>query len=201
MNPPVRIPRISAHTHNAPTLTHDANSRVPAEAKNFTDWYYSTISDSRKTAPLIGDAYTTNSEPYKRAGRPADIVVGGARVPFPEDLARMLWQQRQMGGNTAVPVVYEVESLDVHIVNPDFREGAPLEVLGNPDRSAGQRLMLSVHVDGVVKFGGTRAFAETKTFHEDFLLVPNWHVIGAPRGGGKRTPRYLVISQNFRRRG
>jgi NTF2-related export protein 1/2 len=122
------------------------------------------------------------------------------RVQLPEDLERILLAQRRMGENgQLVPVTHEIESLDVHIGNADYRLGASPEILANLNATAGQRLMLLVSVDGTVKYGG-KPDADVKAFHENFILVPNWETLVQQRPN-KNSRKYLVISQNFRRRG
>lgn len=109
-------------------------------------------------------------------------------------------QRRLVGSARPARVVHEVESLDVHVANPDYRVAAPAELLVAGRMPPHQRLQLLVSVDGVVRFGdGPQAVV--KTFHENFILVPNWDVLAQTRSGGRPTTRYLISSQNFRRAG
>lgn len=93
-------------------------------------------------------------------------------------------------------VHYEIESLDAHVMNPSFQQGAPENLHDNNKvEKSGGRMSIVVVTMGKVQFGKGRD-APQKMFNETFVLVPNWDAMSRnpPRG----LKRYLIMSQNFR---
>jgi hypothetical protein len=176
-------------------------------AISFTNWYYDAINDERHAGIRIGSAYTTNSAAYRAAGQdPADISINSERVATPAELEAKLVAQRKVI-ETFAPlrfkdevVRHKVESLDVHVINYDYRVGASEAALRKKDRDRDlARLMISVSVGGTVKFGPSTT-AHISSFDEMFVLVPNWEVYAQQRAA-KNARRFLILAQKFKRRG
>ncbi|KAK3325528.1 hypothetical protein B0H66DRAFT_529562 [Apodospora peruviana] len=183
------------------------NVRLSAEAaETFVEWYYRCLNEGK---PVAG-AYTTNNRAYKAANHPpSDICINGLVVATPEEWDKMLEGQRSIktidptsthAHPTTISTVshrgavrYDVEAYDVHVINPDFRIGAPAELLAKPNQ--GPRLMMLLTVAGKVVFNGG-AEQKKQHFSDVFTLVPNWDVIA--RHGSKATRRYLISSHTYR---
>lgn len=110
-------------------------------------------------------------------------------VATPEEYSKLLDAQGQ-------DVVYEIESLDAHVMNPSFQLGAPETVHENAkvERNGG-RMSIAVTTMGKVRFGKGRDAPE-KMFNETFVLVPNWDAMA--RNPARGLKRWLIMSQNFR---
>jgi NTF2-related export protein 1/2 len=190
--------RIDIPSNQQPYLTH---SPIHPAAKGFVDWYYRAINESKPVAP----AYVNGHAAYDRAGHPpADICINGLVVATPQEFDKLLEQQRQAPKQpdpNKKRVRYEVESFDVHVINADYRFGAPPKMLDLHSPTDGVRMMMALTVMGTVYFGTGRNkgddYWEKQSFHDRFILVPNWDALERPvaRGGGRR---FLVISHNYR---
>lgn len=95
---------------------------------------------------------------------------------------------QQMFENEMPPTRYEAQSIDCHILNPQYApDGAPAP------RSPASTMTLLVIVSGAVRFSEDRNDPE-RQFSETLVLVPN-----QDRGGsGPRPKEFLIQSQNFR---
>lgn len=64
----------------------------------------------------------------------------------------------------------------------------------------GVRMMMVLSVSGLVLFGTGRSKAddywEKQSFHDRFILVPNWDVLEKP--GARYGRKYLISSHNYR---
>ncbi|KAL1838611.1 hypothetical protein VTJ49DRAFT_2479 [Mycothermus thermophilus] len=181
---------------------HETNVRRSCEAaKNFADWYYRQANDGKS----IASAYVNGHAAYDKAGHPpADICINGRVVATPQEWEQLLEEQRKAPKQpdpNRRRVRYEVETLIAHVINPDYRFGAPASLLDKYSPTDGVRLMLSVLITGTVYFGTGREkgdeYWEKQTFSDSFILVPNWDLL--ERAPGKQHGRkYLVISHNYR---
>ncbi|KAL2132323.1 hypothetical protein VTI74DRAFT_3959 [Chaetomium olivicolor] len=181
--------------------SHETNVRCSAEAaKNFVDWYYHQIN----TGKSISSAYVNGHGAYDRAGHPpADITINGLVVPTPQEWEKLLEQQRQAPKQTDPNrklVRYDVRGYDVHVINADYRFGAPQKMLDIHSPTDGVRMMMMLTVSGTVYFGtgrnkGDEYFTKQK-FQDVFILVPNWDVLERP--GAKVGRKYLVVSHIYR---
>lgn len=124
-------------------------------------------------------------------------------VATPQEWEKLLEQQRQAPRQpdpNKRRVRYEVEGYDVHVVNADYRFGAPQKMLDLHSPTDGVRIMMSVSVFGTVYFGTGRNkgddYWEKRDFYDKFILVPNWDVIEKP--GARHGRKYLIISHNYR---
>ncbi|TDZ19662.1 hypothetical protein C8034_v006086 [Colletotrichum sidae] len=152
-------------------------------ASNFADSYYDAL-NRRKPEGKLSQFYTTSCSKYPS---PPDISINGAVIAGgPDEYAALLDTQ-------GPDVRYEVESLDAHVVNPDFSLGCP-EHLSQGDKT-GAKCSIMAQVTGRVYYGKDRN-APAKTFNEVFVLVPNWDTFGKNPPRGLR--RWLIMSQNFR---
>ncbi|KAK5661548.1 hypothetical protein OQA88_11454 [Cercophora sp. LCS_1] len=172
--------------------SQDAVIRASTEAaKNFVDHYYQCLNEVRPTSGL----YVTNNRTYQEAGHPpADICINGQVYSSPEDVD-VVRRSNPTGRTTR----YKVESIDAHILNPDYRFAAPPSLLApnpsKPDQGASTKIMLMVTVSGTVTITehvNTNAYK----FNDVFRLVPNWDVIA--KYGTKGAKRFLVASQTLR---
>ncbi|KAK4127784.1 hypothetical protein N657DRAFT_565700 [Parathielavia appendiculata] len=181
--------------------SHETNVRCSSEAaKTFVDWYYRAINEGKPVAP----GYVNGHAAYDRAGHPpADICINGLVVATPEEFDKLLEKQRQAPKQpdpNKKRVRYEVEAYDVHVINADYRFGAPQKMLDLHSPTDGMRMMMALSVMGTVYFGTGRNkdddYWEKQSFHDRFILVPNWDSLERPAARGGR--RYLVVSHNYR---
>lgn len=95
---------------------------------------------------------------------------------------------QEMFENQMPPTRYETQSIDCHILNPQYTpEGV------SHSRSAASTMTILVVISGAVRFGEDRNDPE-RQFSETFVLVPN-----QDRGArGQRPKDFLIQSQNFR---
>ncbi|KAK4075280.1 uncharacterized protein Triagg1_4401 [Trichoderma aggressivum f. europaeum] len=163
----------------------DADTEVKASseaAEIFVNNYYQAINSKAKL-----ETYYINSS--TRYSIPADISINGSVVPTPAEYSKLLESQ---GEN----VLYEIESLDSHIINPSFQYGAPDTVYeSEKNEKSGRRMSIVVTTMGKVRFGKGRE-APQKMFNETFVLVPNWDAMA--RNPARGLKRWLIMSQNFR---
>jgi len=151
-----------------------------------------------------------NNPTYRAAGHPpADICINGLVVATPEEWDQMLAKQRHIpaqastGGNpsrgASHAVRYEVDTFDMHVINPDYRFAAPPAVLvpdpSKPDHGAGVRIMTMLTVSGTVHFTADKEGLK-QHFNDVFILVPNWDIIA--KHGSRGVKRYLIASHNYR---
>ncbi|KAF6819115.1 nuclear transport factor 2 domain-containing protein [Colletotrichum musicola] len=164
--------------------SRDTELKASADAaSNFVDLYYQAL-NRRAPQGTISNFYTTACAKYPT---PPDISINGAVLAGgPDDYVALLDAQ-------GPDVSYEVESVDAHVINPDFELGCP-EHLQEGDKS-GAKCSVLAQVTGRVYYGKGRD-APAKTFNEVFVLVPNWDTFGKNPPRGAR--RWLVMSQNFR---
>ncbi|KAI1084110.1 hypothetical protein F5B20DRAFT_523714 [Whalleya microplaca] len=163
--------------------TPDVQARVASEtAQSFVDHYYEALSRRHD----LSQYYANVSPLLTAASVKPDISINGHVCETPADYEALLNKQ----GN---PVYYDVRSFDAQPVNANYAAGAPERT--GADAKKGDRLSIAVQVSGSVRYGKGED-AETKAFHEAFLLVPHWEAWGrnAPRG----LRRWVVVSQNFR---
>ncbi|KAK1754526.1 hypothetical protein QBC47DRAFT_384152 [Echria macrotheca] len=180
----------------------ETSIRAASEAaKNFIEPFYAAINDGRPIAPF----YINTSALYTQAGHPpADLTINGLVMATPEDFEALLARQRpipaQGGGPNSRPKTarYEVEAWDVHVINADYRFGAPSALLvpdpTKPDHGASLRQMLMVTVSGTLHLGDDDKLKQH--FNDVFILVPNWDVL--VKYGAKGHKRVLVQSQTYR---
>lgn len=163
----------------------DADTEVRASseaAENFVSSYYQAINSRAKLETF----YINSSTRYNI---PADISINGSVVPTPAEYSKLLETQ---GEN----VLYEIESLDTHIINPSFQYGAPENVYDSEkNEKSGRKMSIVVTTMGKVRFGKGRE-APQKMFNETFVLVPNWDAMA--RNPARGLKRWLIMSQNFR---
>ncbi|KAL1869723.1 hypothetical protein VTK73DRAFT_2964 [Phialemonium thermophilum] len=169
-------------------------------ASNFIEWYYKALRDGSP----IGPFYVTNNSKYAAASTTSDISVNGAVLTGgPAEYEKLLEQQRTTpsGIVPASRVHYDVESWDVHVLNPNFVIACPPELL-NPgqqrhDKDVDSRSSLLLQVTGQITYSAEKDPNPIKRpFNETFVLVPNWDALrrNAPRNMRKK----LILSQNFR---
>ncbi|KAF9881086.1 nuclear transport factor 2 domain protein [Colletotrichum karsti] len=152
-------------------------------ASNFADAYYDAL-NRRKPQGTVSNFYTTSCSKYPSQ---PDISINGAVLSGgPDEYVALLDTQ-------GPDVRYEVESLDAHVINPNFSLGCPDHLLAGD--STGAKCSVMAQVTGRVYYGKGRD-APAKTFNEVFVLVPNWDTLvkNPPRG----VRRWLIMSQNFR---
>lgn len=171
-------------------------------AESFVSWYYQDLNEGRPLAPY----YINSSSKYTDAGITADVTINGAHLTNPSEYEALLDQQRSGAGNTNghnsknKGVVYEATSYDTQVLNNDYGLGCPEHILKQgPDRHGG-RISMLVTVTGTLKLlggGHSDAQAQHVRFHEVFVLVPNWDVVGR-RNPPRNAKRFLISSQNYR---
>lgn len=175
-------------------------------ADSFVSWYYQDLNEARSLTPY----YINSSSKYTEAGITADVTINGAHLTDPSEYEVLLDQQRRSAaaaaGNTNgehssnknQKVRYEVTSHDTQVLNNDYGLGCPEHILKQgPDRHGGRVSML-VTVTGTLKlFGGSEAQTQHVRFHEVFVLVPNWDVVGR-RNPPRNAKKFLISSQNYR---
>ncbi|KAL2262704.1 hypothetical protein VTK26DRAFT_355 [Humicola hyalothermophila] len=180
---------------------HETNVRCSAEAaKNFVDWYYRQLNESKPVA----SGYINGNATYEKAGHPpADICVNGLVVATPQEWERLLEQQRKMP--TSAPpgrraVRYDVECFDVHVINSDYRFGAPQRMLDIHAPGDGVRMMMMLTVSGSVYFCASPTSKDDymlkQHFNDVFILVPNWDQLEKP--AAKAGKKYLIASHTYR---
>ncbi|KAG5917756.1 hypothetical protein E4U61_002427 [Claviceps capensis] len=163
----------------------DANTQAKASieaAEIFVNHYYQALNNQLQ----LSNFYINSSSKYTIA---ADISINGSVVATPAAYSTLLEGQ-------GAGVRYDMESLDVHVINPSSKYAAPKNIQDNTkSESSGARMSLVVTTMGKVQFGKGREAAR-KMFTETFVLVPNWDSMGRnpPRG----LKRWLIMSQNFR---
>ncbi|RDA93014.1 hypothetical protein CP533_0715 [Ophiocordyceps camponoti-saundersi (nom. inval.)] len=163
----------------------DADTEVKSSseaAETFVSHYYQALNSLSAIAPF----YVNSSNRYSVK---ADLSINGKVVATPDDYKAMLDAQ---GSN----VLYEVESIDAHVINPSFSHNAPEHIHDEARvEKNGGLASIVVTTMGKVQFGKTRD-APQQPFNETFVLVPNWDVMTrTPPRGAKR---WLIMSQNFR---
>ncbi|KAG7288883.1 hypothetical protein NEMBOFW57_005243 [Staphylotrichum longicolle] len=180
---------------------HETNVRCSSEAaKNFVDWYYRQVNDAKS----VSQAYINGHAAYDKAGHPpADICINGLVVATPQEWEKLLEQQRQAPKQpdpNKRRVRYEVETYNVHVINADYRFGAPQKMVDLHSPTDGVRMMMVLAVGGTVYFGTGRnkgdEYWEKQHFSDTFILVPNWDVLEKP--GAKYGRKYLAMSHNYR---
>lgn len=181
-------------------------------------WYYDAVNKAKP----VSSGYVNASKTYMAASHPpADLTMNGRQLSTPEEWDKLLEQQRTPqlvispstttqvqpptgpASTTAskedktppVLVQYTVETYDAHIINADYTFACPPDLIKKYSKNAGVRMMLLVTVSGTVAFGPDKE-SPKQTFHDSFVLVPNWDVIA--RAGSKATRRYIVASQTYR---
>ncbi|KAK3904305.1 hypothetical protein C8A05DRAFT_31933 [Staphylotrichum tortipilum] len=197
--------------------SHETNIRCSCEAaKNFTDWYYYQINEGK----AVAHGYVNGHDAYDRAGHPpADICINGLVVATPQEWEKLLEQQRQAPKQpdpNKRRVRYEVETLDAHVLNADYRFAAPQKMIDLHAPTDGVRMMLHVTTTGTVYFGTGRSaittsstssgaggsgsqgadYWEKQEFRDTFILVPNWDML--EKVGTRHGRKYLAISHNYR---
>ena len=178
---------------------HCCSPRPPA-AKNFVDWYYRQINDSKS----VSQGYVNGHAAYDKAGHPpADICINGQVVATPQEWEKLLEQQRQAPKQpdpNKRRVRYDLDAYNVHVINADYRFGAPQRMLDVHSPTDGVRMMMLLTASGTVYLGTGRNkgddYWEKQDFHDTFILVPNWEVLEKP--GNKYGRKYLAISHNYR---
>ncbi|WEW61302.1 hypothetical protein PRK78_006792 [Emydomyces testavorans] len=104
--------------------------------------------------------------------------------------------------NQMPPALYEVQSYDCQILNPNYPSTAApaTDGLGRPAGGvvAARNMSILVMVSGYVRFGDSRESPDVpnRGFSETFVLVPNAQAESGPRGRGKK--HWLIQSQDFR---
>ncbi|KAH6626224.1 hypothetical protein B0J18DRAFT_489129 [Chaetomium sp. MPI-SDFR-AT-0129] len=180
---------------------NETNIRCSSEAaKNFIDWYYRQLNDAKP----VSQGYINGHAAYTNAGHePADICINGLVVATPQEWDKLLDQQREAPKQpdpNKRRVRYDVESFDVHVINADYRFGASAKMLEQNAPTDGVRMMMVLTVAGSVLFGTGRSKAEDywekQSFHDRFILVPNWDVLEKP--GARYGRKYLISSHNYR---
>ncbi|EFX03811.1 hypothetical protein CMQ_739 [Grosmannia clavigera kw1407] len=216
-----------------------AAAAAAEELESFIEWFYSFVSDRKPLAAF----YVNSNAKYAAVGLAADISINGLVCPTPADFEALLETQatgksagaatngvgssngatanggafKPNNASSSTPISqrvrYDVDSFDVHVLNPQFRLACPDQLLQRliptgPSGSSGtasssiaqlQQKMASllVQVTGHVVYGGGKD-AVRGPFTEVLVLVPNWDVLIA----GARAPRglrsHLILSQNFR---
>ncbi|KAM7198089.1 hypothetical protein V8F20_006334 [Naviculisporaceae sp. PSN 640] len=193
----------------------ESNIRSSSEAAEaFVTWYYDAINKGKP----ISSGYVNANKTYMAAQHPpADLIINGRQLSTPEEWEKLLEQQRTPQLVLSPPsstttnitniniskedkpptnlVQYTPESYDTHIINADYTFACPPDLAKKYSKNAGVRMMLTVTVSGRVSFGPDKE-APKQTFHDSFVLVPNWEVIA--RAGSKATRRYIVVSQTYR---
>ncbi|KAL2023873.1 hypothetical protein VTK56DRAFT_650 [Thermocarpiscus australiensis] len=182
--------------------TQITNIRRSAEAARiFVDWYYRQINIARPIAP----AYI-NGHPAYANHPPADICINGLVVATPEEWESLLEKQRQAPSTTPAhlrAVRYEVQSYDVHVINNDYRFGAPQKLLDAHGPHDGVRMMMLLTVSGTVYFGVDKSdrhvdnYAYKQHFNDVFILVPDWDLLARP-GPKHERRKYLIASHTYR---
>jgi NTF2-related export protein 1/2 len=95
---------------------------------------------------------------------------------------------QEMFENEMPPTRYDTQSIDCHILNPQYApEGATVS------RSAASTMTILVLVSGAVRFSEDRNDPD-RQYSETFVLVPNRD--RGPRG--QRPKEFLIQSQSFR---
>lgn len=173
-------------------------------ADSFVSWYYQDLNEARPLAPH----YVNSSPKYTDAGITADVTINGAHLAEPAEYEGLLDQQRRAAGatgnNNKHRMRYDVTSHDTQVLNNDYGLGCPEHILKlGPDRHGGRVSML-VTVTGTLRLGGSgggtggpEAQVQHVRFHEVFVLVPNWDVVGR-RNAPRNAKRFLISSQNYR---
>ncbi|KAG6007230.1 hypothetical protein E4U21_006249 [Claviceps maximensis] len=151
-------------------------------AESFINHYYQALNNRSQ----LSHFYINSSSKYTIT---ADISINGSLVATPADYSKLLDAQGE-------GVRYEVESLDVHVINRSSQYGAP-EIIHDNNRieKNGGRMSIAVATMGRVQFGKGKD-APRKMFNESFVLVPNWDSMAKNPPRGLR--RWLIMSQNFR---
>ena len=185
--------------------TQETEVRVSSQgADGFVSWYYQDLNDFRSIAPY----YVNSSPKYTTAGITADVTINGAHLTDPTQYEVLLEQQRRGSSNANAAadhnpnsgrnkvVRYEVTSHDTQVLNNDYGLACPDNILTKgPDRSGG-RISMLVTVTGTVHIGSGPDTQHVR-FHEVFVLVPNWDVVGR-RNPPRNAKKFLISSQNYR---
>ncbi|KAK0613383.1 hypothetical protein B0T14DRAFT_526137 [Immersiella caudata] len=183
-------------------LSRERAVTASAEAcEKFVETYYQAINSNKPVASY----YVTDNTTYTNAGHPpADICINGQAGLTPKQWDDLLETQRKIpsASNTNPryhPVRYEVESYDMHVINPDYRFAAPPALLvpdtSKPDLGAGIRLMMMLTVSGTVYFTSDRDGLK-QHFNDVFILVPNWDVLA--KHGSRAARKLLIASHSYR---
>lgn len=183
--------------------TQETEVRASSQgADSFVSWYYQDLNESRPLA-----SYYINSSPkYTTAGITADVTINGAHLADPAEYEALLEAQRRGASNTngadhnpntsKSKVRYEVTSHDTQVLNNDYGLACPDNILERgPDRSGG-RISMLVTVTGTLHLGAPPDTQHVR-FHEVFVLVPNWDVVGR-RNPSRNAKKFLISSQNYR---
>lgn len=118
----------------------------------------------------------------------ADITLNGAVIEDPAALQRIFEKDVDKAH-------YEVQSLDCHVLNPNYTNGAPEGKFVSENKD-GKNISILVMVSGSVRYSGTSGDGETKGFTDNVVLVPNWHARGPKSAKGDKL--WLIQSQTFR---
>jgi NTF2-related export protein 1/2 len=177
-------------------------------ATNFADWYYTNLNKHRP----LSDFYVTSNARYRDAGLRADVVINGLVLHDTGDVSaapalayeELLKKQRTVPatGRPDGRVHYEVDNVDVQVLNPDYTFACPEHVANSRLDSSGRTaagaepaMQLLVQIAGSITFGADKD-AQKKGFSEIFVLVPNWDAF--KKGAARNARRFLIQSQNFR---
>lgn len=172
-------------------------------ADSFVSWYYQDLNEHRSLAPY----YVNSSARYTSAGITADVTINGAHLNDPAEYEALLETQRSGTNGTngadhnnpkavTTKVRYEVTGHDTQVLNNDYGLACPENILAKgPDRSGG-RISMLVTVMGTVHLGSAPDVQHVR-FHEVFVLVPNWDVVGR-RNPPRNAKKFLISSQNYR---
>ncbi|RCI11753.1 hypothetical protein L249_7677 [Ophiocordyceps polyrhachis-furcata BCC 54312] len=163
----------------------DADTEVKASseaADTFVGNYYQALNSLSAIAPF----YVNSSTRYSVK---ADLSINGKVLAAPDEYKAMLDAQ---GPN----VLYEVESIDAHVINPSFSHDAPEHIHDEARvEKSGGLASIVVTIMGKIQFGKARDSLQ-QPFNETLVLVPNWDVM--TRNPPRAAKRWLIMSQNFR---
>lgn len=173
--------------------TADIQVKTSAETcELFVAAYYAALNTNAPIAPY----YVNISKTYSTASPPqtADISINGQRFTTPADYEKAVKEQTSKSTN------YHVESFDCHVISPSFTLATPdwaKDVSNNAqqqqDIKNGHRMSIYLTVTGRFDAGDRK---QQTSFHETFLLAPNWEALKP--GAAKGMRRVLIQSQNFR---
>ncbi|RDA84083.1 hypothetical protein CP532_0486 [Ophiocordyceps camponoti-leonardi (nom. inval.)] len=162
----------------------DADTEVKASceaAETFVGLYYQALN----SLSAIASFYINSSNRYSVK---ADLSINGKVLATPDDYKALLDAQ---GPN----VLYEVESIDAHVINPSFSHSAPENIhdQARVEKNGGLASVV-VTIMGKVQFGKGKD-SPRQPFNETLVLVPNWDVM--TKNPPRAAKRWLIMSQNF----
>jgi NTF2-related export protein 1/2 len=171
-------------------------------ADSFVSWYYQDLNEGRSIAPY----YVNSSQKYTTAGITADVTINGGHLTDPSQYEVLLEQQRRSASNASnangaanhnhKSVRYDPTSYDAQVLNNDYGLACPANVLSKGADSSGARISMLLTVTGTLHLGNGPEMQHVR-FHEVFVLVPNWDVVGR-RNPPRNAKKFLISSQNYR---